>query len=290
MDIYIQSRGFEQDCDYRWLQVDEEGLTQPQLPPIGLDVSNLIDSETPSVVLERLPDERLLLLMTGLEPAGRVDFLDRPIRIAVAWVGCSADEPVFRHLAVRALTEAEHNSLTEQINQAIPLGGEYGFEVILPSLQRLVSQDGAKAFTSSHPPTLTPKIGRNSPQLRHQLAQELQTCHLPTQTGLLIVVTGIKKRESLEKAGVWRSLSMLVEGEDWEENTAPPSGWLPNQLGKSADLKNPLMWLIVIVSIISYWLAFVFKFLSSNEQAMPENRRELNVNPKKTDNESREKF
>ncbi|MBE9129926.1 MULTISPECIES: hypothetical protein [unclassified Coleofasciculus] len=289
MDIYIQSRGFEQDCDYRWLQVCEGGSTQPQLPPIGLEVSNLIDSETPSVVLERLPDERLLLLVTGIEPEGRVDFLDRPIRIAVAWVGYSADESVLRHLAVHALTEAEQNSLTEQINQALPLGGEYGFEIILPSLQRLVSQDDTKAFTSSQPPTLTPKIGRNSPQLRHQLAQELQTCHLPTQTGILMVVTGIKKRESLEKAGVWRILSTLVEGDDWEEITAQASGWLPNKLGKSADLKNPLMWLTVILSIISYWLAFVFKLLSSNEQALPESRRELNVKPRKTGNESREK-
>lgn len=264
MDIYIQSRGFEQDYDYRWLQVGNDGSIQPKLPPIGLTVPSLIDRETPTVVLERLVDNQLLLLLTGLEPKGRVDFLDRQIRIAMAWVGATTDEPLLRSLAASALIDEDYHLLVEQLNQAVGLGGNYGFQVSLPEMKRLITVIRNPQQLSNQPPTLTPKIGRNITTLRYELAEELRTCHLPPTPGILIVVTGIKKPEALQEAGVWRSLSLLVEGESWQE-FSPQPGFLPANFQEGIRSKNPLIWLMVLISILSYWLASLVKLLSSQK-------------------------
>ncbi|HBB32916.1 MAG TPA: hypothetical protein DDZ80_24175 [Cyanobacteria bacterium UBA8803] len=274
MDLYVQSRGFAQDCDYRWLQIDEDNSARLQLPPIGLELSNLIDNETPSVALERLPDERLLLLVTGIEPEGRVDFLDRPIRIAVAWVGCSSDELALRRLAARALLEqndtplkpSPQKSLLAQINNAVPLDGEYGFEVSRQSMLELVALDSSQELPLSKAPNLTKKIGCNSPKLRNELAEELKDYCLPTQTGPLIVVTGIKKRESLEEALVWRSLSSLMDTNDWSELPVKPEFSLAN-LWEGKDPKNPLMWFMVLRTLVSYWLEFLWEIILANKKA-----------------------
>ncbi|MFP5273145.1 hypothetical protein [Coleofasciculus sp.] len=264
MDIYIQSRGFEQDYDYRWLQVGNDGSIQPKLPPIGLTVTHLIDRETPTVVLERLMDNQLLLLLTGLEPKGRVDFLDRQIRIAMAWVGATTDEPLLRSLAASALIDQEYHPLVAQLNQAVCLGGNYGFQVSFPQMQGLLTVVRNPQQLSSEPPTLTPKIGRNIATLRQELAEELRTCHLPPTPGILIVVTGIKKPETLQEAGVWRSLSTLVEGDSWQD-LSPQPWFLPANLQEGTQSKNPLIWLMVLISILSYWLASLVKLLSSQK-------------------------
>ncbi len=276
MDIYVQSRGFSQDEDYCWLKIARGESAKVEIPPISIDVSKLIDNDTPSLVLTRLSEQLLLLLITGIEPEGRIDFLDRQIRIAVAWVGDNSEEYILRYLAIRALKEQDRNdyslssenSLTEEIDKAITLEGEYGFKVSPSLMEQLVSQYTSAALVSNQPPNLTKKIGPNLPKLKNELAEELLNCHLPTEIAPLVVVTGIKKRETLESHGVWRSLSSLIDTEDWIE--VREKSWFSTlNLPEGQDLKNPVIWLMLLISIVSYLLSFLFNLISSNKKTTP---------------------
>jgi hypothetical protein len=276
MDIYVQSRGFSQDEDYRWLKIDRGESANIEIPPISIDVSKLIDNDTPSLVLTRLSEQFLLLLITGIEPEGCIDFLDRQIRISVAWVGDNSEESLLRHLAIRALKEQDRinyglsseNSLTEEIDKAITLEGEYGFEVSPSLMEQLVSQYTSAALLSNQPPNPTRKIGPNLPKLKNELAEELLNCQLPTETAPLVVVTGIKKRETLESHGVWRSLSSLIDTDDWIE--VREKSWFSTlNMPEGQDLKNPVIWLMLLLSIVSYLLSVLFDLISSNKKTTP---------------------
>ncbi|HBE16913.1 MAG TPA: hypothetical protein DDW51_04695, partial [Cyanobacteria bacterium UBA11367] len=273
MNIYVQSRGFDQDEDYRWQKINRGESGQIELPPISVELGNLIDNDTPSLVLAQLSEELLLLLITGIEPEGRIDFLDRQIRISVAWVGDISEEPILRYLAIRALNEQEpsnsnlslENSLAAAIDQAITFGGEYGFEVSPSLMEELIFQSTSTPFPSSNPPNPTKKIGPNLPKLKNQLAEELQDCHLPREIAPLVVVTGIKKRETLESRGIWRSLSSLVDTDDWIE--IPEKSWLSAlNLPQGQDLKNPVMWLILLTAIVSYLISFLVNLISARKK------------------------
>ena len=268
MNIYVQSRGFDQDRDYCWLQLFDADSPKRELPPLSEKVVNLIHNESPSVVLDRLENEKLLLLITGIEPEGKLDFLDRQIRVSVVWVGESVEELFLRRLAVSALQADKWKSLTAEINRAItyddttvqPNGSENGFHASFENLRNLGLIDESEEF-SSEEPDLAKKIGRNSLEMRNMLARELCNCQLPSGDYPLVVVTGIKKRATLEEAGVWRSLSRLVDADDWEEIT-PPELILDNGWGV-IDIREILaLPLNTVITMLSRFTDFFSAFLS----------------------------
>ncbi|NEP78693.1 MAG: hypothetical protein F6K17_28020 [Okeania sp. SIO3C4] len=65
-------------------------------------------------------------------------------------------------------------------------------------------------------PNTTKKIAETSLQRQQELAVELKEYPLPTQQGLIVVVTGIKKEQTLIDADIWRGLSSLVLSSDWQ--------------------------------------------------------------------------
>ncbi|MBC6478424.1 MAG: hypothetical protein GDA56_12240 [Hormoscilla sp. GM7CHS1pb] len=206
MKIYVRSRGEFQD--YCWLSITEGAQQREEHPIIG-QVRDLIQSEAPSVVLARF-NGQLLLLVTG-EESSRTDSRTRQIRNSVAWVGQESDESVLRAIAVRALK----GSLREEIDRAVRFGGSEGFQVSYKDIKRLAETGHA----GNAIPDTTPKIALISPTMKNLLADELAEYRLPPhpEEGSLVVATGIKNRETLEAAGVWRSLSS--DGrlpEDWE--------------------------------------------------------------------------
>jgi hypothetical protein len=206
MKIYVQSRGFSQDYDYCWL---------PEVPPIlrQYRINDIIQSESPSVVLGRY-DDRLLLLVTGLEASERVDFQGRKIRNSVAWIGedNEANEQKLRAIAAYTL----RGLLDIDIDKAVKFGGEFGFEVAFDTIARF-KVDEVQQFNAK----LESKIGRNTEYLRNDVAYELEERCLPQDNDFnnipLVVVTGIKSVNALKQANVWRGLSNLVPGEGWLE-------------------------------------------------------------------------
>ena len=259
--LYVESCGFSQDYDYRWLQFREQTpakTDKENLPAILLAALPLIDSETFSVVLAR-QDGELLLLVTGLQPKGRLDFVDRQIRIAVAWVAeDEADsERALRNLAASALEVEELESLTTAISQAVTLGGEEGFETDVEALFVLVDKNKARELSSDNlPESISEKIPKTiakrakiSPERKQELAAELRQYRLPPQSGPLVVVTGIKKEDTLREAGVWRGLSTLVKTDDWTEDVSA---------GKNRGILLELVGLGLAVTAL---LGFLTRFL-----------------------------
>lgn len=256
MQIYVESRGFEQDDDYSWVQVTENSQERPEkaeLPPILRSAIQLIDSEDSSVVLYR-EDGKILLLITGIQSEGRVDFVDRQIRISVAWlVGDSQDnERLLRLLAANALVSETAKLLTAEIGEAVTLGGESGFIVDDLKLIKIADQDRAKDLLLDSLPDATKKLAENSEQRRKELSEELKKYCLPNESAPLVVVTGIKKTETLVNAGVWRGLSSLVKEKDWQIMPILTSD--DSQSNKLLELLNRLATMLGIVAAIELFM------------------------------------
>lgn len=206
MEIFIQSSGRSPDFGYCW---------QPEVPPYLTTISKLIQSESPSVVLARFQGE-LILLTTGLESPEKKDFRDRPIRHSVCW-RCSDndyDEKKIRAIAVLAL----RGLLSVEVDKYIHLGGENGFEASFSELKSLsdsfLSEIGSQCLLELEDEHFQ-KIGKNSQDLKNDIADKLQQYRLPKGYKFIIVATGIKAEKPLEEVGAWRSLSTLVKSENW---------------------------------------------------------------------------
>lgn len=253
MAIYVQSRGISQDCDYRWLKLREHSSV-PEIPPVlkrpipvtgnqQVRVSDLIDSQMPSIVLAR-SDGELLLLVTGLVArAERTDFMGRRIRNSIAWVYPDNDdnERMIRSLAVRALV----GDLETAIDQVINISGEYGFEVTLTQVKQLAQPEQVASLAAETPM----RIGGSSAEFKQALALELEQHCLTTidQHRLLVVVTGIKSKEALLQARVWRGLSSRVTEQTWLEqpdNLVNVASSQPNQ-----RQENVFFWAIALAAI-----------------------------------------
>ncbi len=205
MKIYVESRGDSPDFDYCW---------KPEVPSYMSNISGLIESESPSVVIARF-DRQLMLLVTGLESQDKKDFRDRPIRHSIAWV-CN-DNP-YAESQIRAIAvEALQGLLSSKVDKYINFDSESGFKASLPQdISELVSM--AEIEQRGLPQLeVSCKIGKNSQDLRDDLAYKLEKYSLPKRHELLVVVTGNKSQKSLENAGIWRSLSNLVKSENWRD-------------------------------------------------------------------------
>lgn len=209
MNIYVQSRGDTPDYDYCW---------QPEVPAIIKKnrINELIQSESPSVILARF-NGNLLLLITSLESSERKDFQGRTIRNSVAWVGedSEANERKIRAIASCALRDELRENLRAEIDNAVTFGSDYGFQVNFDTISHLAIEEVVSVY--SFPANLDKKLGKNSQQQRDELAYELEQHNLPSENAALLVVTGIKSESTLIQAGVWRGLSNLVQTGGWKD-------------------------------------------------------------------------
>ncbi len=260
MQIYIESRGFSQDDDYRWLKVTEDSQTRidkENLPALIQDATQLIDSESASVVLSR-KNNSLLCLLTAITPVERVDFADRQVRISVGWVMANSpdNERVLRMLAAAALDTEERQHLTTEISQAVILGGQLGFQVNFEYIQRLTNISLAKNLLQDKLPNTTKKIAEFSPKNQQELASELKEHCLPNLQGLIVVVTGIKKEKVLIDADIWRGLSSLVLSPDWQiiNQTLPEK----NFSSKLSKYFKSLMIIIGVIGAVSFLAKTLF--------------------------------
>ncbi|MEC4814056.1 MAG: hypothetical protein SAK29_12400 [Scytonema sp. PMC 1069.18] len=255
MKIYVQSRGLSQDYDYCWL---------PEVPPIlkKYRINDLIQSESPSLVLGRY-ENQLILLITGLEASERADVQRRKIRNSVAWVGedNQENEEKLRAIAACALQDKLKETLQDEIDQAVTFGGEFGFQVAFEDISQLSVAE--TITTRSFPAKVDKKIGKNSKNLRDNLAYDLEESCLPKGNDFnntpLVIVTGIKSENALKQAGVWRGLSNLVQGEGWKDPykkslTPEPEYALSNQTHKQ---NNALVYLLVSSILIPIAIALL---------------------------------
>lgn len=223
MAIYIQSRGKNQDEDYRWLKIKENehfsktpDFLLQSLDNLSVKPVDLIESQKFSIILVKSP-RYFCLLITGLKAKeNRTDFQGRRIRNSLFWI-CDTTkiqnaEAKVRSLLIRAL----NGDLEQEIDSAIVSGGKYGFEVEQSCLEQLLLNSPLLP-KNNQSENVCCKIGSNSQLLRQELASELQTYSLPDRNGLSILVTSIKSASALKEANVWRGLSNRIKDEEFEE-------------------------------------------------------------------------
>ncbi|MFB2923679.1 hypothetical protein [Aerosakkonema funiforme] len=209
MQIYVQSCGASPNHDYIWLRDDNQQIK----PPLLHCVDGLRQKNYPSIVIAKYGEE-LILLIFGLTTRRGVDFQGREIFNSVVWIGKTADEAFLRMLAACALRK--DRGFLDVIDRAvIPCDERPGFKVAWQQIKALNN----RVKVGDRLPDKTRKIGKNSQKLRYELAEELSLSRLPDRQGAIVVVTGIVEGETLKKAGVWRSLSRLVDVENWHKVT-----------------------------------------------------------------------
>ena len=262
MAIYVQSRGKNQDQDYRWLRIksDEYYPENPSFLLQSIDNSpfkpvDLIESQKQSVMLVANRDN-YYLLATGLKARERTDFAGRSIRNSVLWI-CQKDSEntKVRSLLIKALRK----KLEQEIDEIINASGKYGFEVDYESLVTL--SHSVLDLKNNQNTDLSCKIGGNCVSLREEIALELESNALPNKEGLLVLVTSLKSADSLKKTGVWRGLSNRVKAEELEKY-----GSLA--INQSTTEKKTL-WLGIAIAIILI-VAISFSIIKTNPPPKPE--------------------
>jgi hypothetical protein len=277
MEYYIRSAGASPSQDYSWTKItrNEQKKQDPPLPP---DIYKLIESEKFSAVLWRTEDD-LLLLITGLQ-SSRTDYQGRTIRNSILWVG--DDEQRLRAIAIFALSE--QNKLQSEIDKIVKSSGnnEEGFIVTLSDIERVSEKSNQiKGSLAADEDKL---IGHNSEKLRTDIVKTLQTKSLPKQLGGLVVVTELVPKQDLENAGVWRSLSTLVESENWEKVEPKPKS-LPDIIFKTVtdylnDNLSKILWImpfviIPTVLILGIFNDKIFKFNTDNCQTISSDKSDI---------------
>ena len=249
MAIYIQSRGKNQDQDYRWFRIKAKEYypENPDFllqPIINLTVRSidLIESQKPSIVLVATLND-YYLLVTGLKATERIDFMGRPIRNSLLWI-CRKDS---ENLKIRSLLIlALRGELDRVIDKTIEISGQYGFEVDYKALKELSNSTLA---IGNNEPINSCKIGKNYDSLREEIALELESNTLPNKEGLLVLVTSIKSASALKEIGVWRGLSNRVESETLEKY---------GSLGTTQFGEKKTLWIqVAIASILIIAIALI---------------------------------
>lgn len=263
MAIYLQSRGKNQDQDYRWLKIQSnesypenpDFLSQP-IDNLTLKPVDLIESQKFSVILVARRNDYYLLI-TGLKAREeRTDFTGRAVRNSLLWI-CQKDPEniIIRSLLIRAL----RGELERQIDKTINIAGQYGFEVdyqLLKDLPNSTWEIGKNQNTD-----LNGKIAKNSELLRQELALELETNTLPPQEGLLVLITSIKSASALKETNVWRGLSNRVESEEFQKYSS-----LTNQQSQ----KKTIFLGIAIALILIMAIALLMIKFTTPQKPQPE--------------------
>ena len=245
MDIYIQSAGTSPDFDYSW---------QPQVPPLLNRVSDLIQSESPSLVLAKFGDQ-FFLLITGLESPTKKDFAGRVIRHSIAWITEANDngERLTRAISSQYLQGAL--SINE-IDRLIQLGGKNGFDFNSSKFKEFslsilndTEIENSSLESSVDDSKTKSKMAENLQALREELAFDLQNFRLPKNYEVFVVVTGMKSEDSLTQERIWRSLSNLVKSRNWKPSSNTKKG---DSSPKKLMLALSLILLILIIGVVIF--------------------------------------
>ena len=264
MAIYIQSRGKNQDEDYRWLRIKANEY-YPENPDFLLQTIgnlsvrpiDLIESQKFSVILAAIRNDYCLLI-TGLKARKeRTDFTGRLVRNSVLWVCRKDDENIkIRSLLIMAL----RGELDRAIDNTIKIAGKYGFEVDYDRLRKL--SNSTLAIENNYQTDSSCKIGKNCDHLREELALELENNVLPNREGLLVLVTSIKSASALKETSVWRGLSNRVESEDLQQYSLAIT---------RSDTEKKTLWLwIAIASISIIAIVLIIIKLTTPQQPQPQ--------------------
>lgn len=211
MEIFVQSCGISVDYGYNWVDKNKVIVEKPNI------ANNFIDllQEYFSVLIAR-ENQKLLLVVTGIESARRRDYQNRTIFISVAWIveDNHVYEAKIRNLASKILLPVTGEIDPKQsIEDCVKAGEENGFDVDFKSLENLLEKEPEDSSTSK---SLDEKdkeevLDQKSNDTIKKLAQDLKEQFLPEGNRPLVVVTGIQSKADFREAKVWRGLAKFVD-------------------------------------------------------------------------------
>jgi hypothetical protein len=236
MKVAVRSAGTGRDFDYSW-----KGDDLPEFDSI----KNLIESESPSVVIKS-QSENLLLVITGIK-SNRKDFGGRVIRNSVTWLVAKnvESEKGIRRLASLALKD----QISSELDKLIFPSEDKDFTFDKDALRKMVSMvEGidSRELDKTRGLKQIAKVGEEN---KRELAQELEKYRLPNKDGVLVVVTGVKSERVLKDAEVWRGLSLNVTSDEFEP--------YKTQSDKSSVFLKAII--IIVAVMIALILFFILK-------------------------------
>ncbi|MTF40581.1 hypothetical protein [Cyanobacterium aponinum] len=200
--IFVETRGISEV--YNWFEALEVNKKQlPQLPEL---VKKLADTEFESLVLYR-ESRQLILAITALK-SGRIDNRTRPIRNSLIWIADNDEEAKIRAIIYEYLTAKD--GLEKDIADAITETPEIKIDY-----QKIESiGDNNLESNALNSARLICKIG-NLDKYKQELIDEIKSCSLPKEKGLLVFIADNKSQKTFEEAKPWRGLSNNISSEGW---------------------------------------------------------------------------
>lgn len=206
MDVFVQSSGISKD--YCWLNAKNNSNKSIDLPNIVSNLTNIIDTEFPCLILDRDHDKAILCI-TALK-SSRTDNRTRTICNSVIWIGDQNDEKKLQSLVIDYLKNTQEFS--NEIDKAITFEPENGFKV---DMNKIPLGDESKLSNLRPLQDDKSKIG-NFEKLKSELLRELKQYQLPKKDSILIFISTIKSQDFLEnKVKAWRGLSSQIKGDGW---------------------------------------------------------------------------
>ncbi|WP_324283079.1 hypothetical protein VKI21_05035 [Cyanobacterium aponinum UTEX 3222] len=246
--IFIETRGTSEV--YNWFDALESNKKQlPQLPEL---VKKLADTEFESLVLYR-ESRQLILAITALK-SGRIDNRTRPIRNSLIWIVDNDEEAKIRAIIYEYLTAKD--GLEKDIADAITETPE--IKIDYQKIESIGNNNlESNALNSAR---LIYKIG-NLDKYKQELIDEIKSCSLPKEKGLLVFITNSKSQNTFEEAKPWRGLSNEIKNKGWisiqkksQTSTSMKSG--QNSLTTQKNQSNLWSIILLIVLVISniFWV------------------------------------
>lgn len=270
MRYYVNTRGVQKECDYRWYKIREDKLIIGE-PELIKDINDkqLLD-ESSSLVLYRDKYKQLHLLLTYLPaPQRKSDYVGRKIVNNLLWIAEESETQLLLGVAVNYLEQFEKLSgFVDNIIKESP--NSEGFSVNIQALKELTTtRKLTNSFKNQKAKLL---ISVNTPEKRKELATKLKNEGLSDlESRYLVIVTKYTDRDILEKTCVDYALSDLIDSEKWIELSKP----LSNPYNILKDLFNKKK-LLIVVSILALMPA-VFMTLKSSDA--PSKQTHLKTNP-----------
>lgn len=215
MEIYIQSCGKSLEQDYAWQKLsDNERAYKIEPPKIMEWINRYVQKDAHSVFIGR-KENKLILFISNLESSKRSDYVGRKARNSILCVAKNQEEEfLIQYLAASSLEDID--VFTSSIDKTIAFGGnESGFVIDHQQFYKILDQDLSNlgALKTNN----ICKIGKNSPELRTDLANEILNSRLPQKEGVLVVVTHYQDPKLFKETKVWRGLSALITENSWQK-------------------------------------------------------------------------
>ncbi len=267
---FFKSRGPNAEDDYTWISLGSEPVTVAheilQQGYNGRRCFDLIDDESPNLLLFESPDGQLVLLVSRLIPPDRpADNRNRTIRVSLLGAARLDDEA-----GCRALIGVAVLALRDELAPAIPIrfgtgqaGAGFAVDPAWPEVSEAAGQalaDPARQFPqlSSSKSWLRPDTEDQRRKVADELSAGYLRLGLESLAGRIIVLrTSRLDADLISRLRGWRSLSSVIETPHVRDNPAPAGGSADRGLADLVDnVKNliqdhlPFSIIVILVLVV----------------------------------------